>query len=153
MPQQSAIRTGSWRSVDASQNVFFRECFIDECAQAANTDPLEYRRMHLSNNARALRVLDSLASISHYANTRQQKRFLGVAYSEENGSITAQAAEALQIANGKWRIAKVYAVVDCGVALNPNNIRAQIEGGILFGLSAALAEEVTYSDGQLQQRR
>jgi isoquinoline 1-oxidoreductase beta subunit len=150
-PQLSSIRIGSWRSVDASQNVFFRECFIDECAQAAKIDPLEYRRLHLANNARALRALDTLATVSDYAIARKQKRFLGIAYSEENGSITAQAAEAIQMTNGKWRIAKVFAVVDCGIALNPNNIRAQLEGGILFGLSATLAEEVTYRDGQLQQ--
>jgi isoquinoline 1-oxidoreductase beta subunit len=138
--------------VDASQNVFFRESFIDECARAAKIDPLEYRRLHLANNVRALRALDTLATISDYASARKQKRFLGIAYSEANGSITAQAAEAAQTTNGKWRIAKVFAVVDCGIALNPNNIRAQLEGGILFGLSAALAEEVTYRDGQLEQR-
>jgi isoquinoline 1-oxidoreductase beta subunit len=152
VPCPSDIRTGSWRSVDASQNAFFRECFIDECAQSAKTDPLEYRRLHLANNARALRVLDTLARVSDYASAQKQQRFLGIAYSEANGSVTAQAAEAIQTTNGKWRIAKVFAIVDCGIALNPNNIRAQIEGGILFGLSAAIAEEVTYRDGQLEQR-
>jgi isoquinoline 1-oxidoreductase beta subunit len=152
VPCPSDIRTGSWRSVDASQNAFFRECFIDECAQSAKIDPLEYRRLHLANNARALRVLDTLARVSDYASAQKQQRFLGIAYSEANGSVTAQAAEAIQTTNGKWRIAKVFAVVDCGIALNPNNIRAQLEGGILFGLSAAIAEEVTYRDGQLEQR-
>jgi len=137
--------------VDASQNIYFRECFIDECAHAANVDALEFRRMHLAGNPRALRVLERLAILSDYATARQQKRFLGIAFSQECGSITAQAAEVVRTSTGEWRISRIFVVVDCGIALNPNNIRAQLEGGILFGFSAALAEEVTYRDGRMQQ--
>lgn len=146
----SAIRTGPWRSVDASMNVFFRESFIDECAHAQGADPIGYRRKLLAHDTRAIRVLDKLAEFTDWPAARAQGRHIGVAYHAGFGSLTAQACEVIR-RNDTWRVSKVWVVVDCGIALNPNGIRAQIEGGVLFGLSAALFEEITYREGRVQQ--
>jgi isoquinoline 1-oxidoreductase subunit beta len=146
----STIRTGPWRSVDASMNVFFRESFIDECAHAQGVDSLSYRRKLLAHDARAIRLLDKLAEFSEWPAARAQGRHLGAAYHAGFGSLTAQVCEVIR-RKSAWRVNKVWVVVDCGVALNPNGIRAQIEGGVLFGLSAALFEEITYRDGIVQQ--
>ncbi|HEU4600861.1 MAG TPA: molybdopterin cofactor-binding domain-containing protein [Steroidobacteraceae bacterium] len=148
---ESDIIPGSWRSVDSSQNVFFRECFIDECAAAAQTDPIEFRRTLLAHDARALRVLARAAVNSEWGSAKAAGRYLGVAYSGGFGSHCAQVAELVRTSTGKFRVAKVFAVVDCGTAINPDIVRSQIEGGILFGLSAALFEQLTWSDGVLQQ--
>ncbi len=145
------IRTGPWRSVDASQNVFFRESFIDECALAAGADPLRYRHAMLSNSPRGQRVLDALAQLAAWPSTTDGERFLGCAYNEGFGSLCALAAQAQVDDAGEWRITTVWVVVDCGIALNPNSIRAQLEGGVVFGLSAALFEAATYN-GALEQR-
>lgn len=148
------IRVGPWRAVDSSQNVFFRECFIDECAHAADADPLQFRRALLAHNVRALRVLDEIAELAGWGSAKDasRQRFLGVAFNEGFGSLTAQVAEIVRTADGALRVAHVYCVVDCGVALDPNNIRAQLEGGLLFGLSAALWEEATHGAEGLEQR-
>jgi isoquinoline 1-oxidoreductase beta subunit len=146
----SSIRIGSWRSVDASQNVFFRESFIDECALAAGIDPFEYRRMSLGD-ARSLRVMDALAEQCRWTQAKTAGRFLGLAFHDGFGSKCAMAVEIDRPAPDAWRVKQIWAVVDCGIALNPNGIRAQIEGGILFGLSAALFEHMDFVDGKPQQ--
>jgi isoquinoline 1-oxidoreductase beta subunit len=148
------IRIGPWRAVDSSQNVFFRECFIDECAHAAAVDPLQFRRTLLAHDPRALRVLDEIAALAAWQPGKEtsQPRFLGMAFNEGFGSLTAQVAELVRTDDGALRVAHVYCVVDCGVALDPNNIRAQLEGGMWFGLSAAMWEEATHGDEGLEQR-
>lgn len=148
----SSIRTGPWRSVDASQNVFFRESFIDECAHAARIDPLRYRRLLLSHDSRALRVLNALREMTDWDAARANNRKLGLAFDVGFGSLTAQAAEVTLQPDGVWRVSQVWAAVDCGVALNPNGIRAQLESGILYGLSAALFEAISYRNGRIEQR-
>lgn len=149
----SAVRIGSWRSVDSSQNIFFRECFIDECAHAAGVDPLAYRQKLLSHNARALRVLETASTVSAWNSSNTgEARYLGMAFCEGFGSFCAQVVEVVRTSTQAFLVAKIFIVVDCGIAIDPGNIRAQLQGAALFGLSAALREEVTYLDGQLQQR-
>lgn len=146
-----ALRIGFWRSVDASQNVFFRECFLDECAHAADADPLEYRlRLLGDGHARGRRVLETLAEVCGWRN-RASSRFTGLAYHEGFGSISAQAVEISRGRNSDLHLERITVVVDCGTAVNPSGIRAQLEGGSLFALSAALREEATFRQGRLQQ--
>ena len=145
------IRTGSWRSVNSSQNIYFRECFIDECAQAAAADPLHYRHAMLENSPRARRVLETVARISGWNDRVASSRFLGVAFSEGFGSLCAHVVEVAASGSQALRVVKIYAVVDCGTVINPDGVRAQMQGAILFGLSAALYEEITYQKSQLNQ--
>ena len=147
------IRIGFWRSVNASQNVFFRECFIDECAHAGGSDPLEYRVALLGPaHARGRRVLAALAEASRWHARRAPNLHLGLAYHEGFGSIASQAVELSHEAEGGVRIERIVVVADCGTVVNPANVRAQLEGGTLFALSAALREEVTLERGRLRQR-
>jgi isoquinoline 1-oxidoreductase beta subunit len=148
----SPIRIGSWRSVDASQNIFFLESFIDECAHAAEQDALQYRVKLLSHNPRAVRVLNAVGALANWGQTGANGRYLGIAFHNGCSSLTGQIVEVSRDAKSRLTIERVYVVVDCGTAIHPNNIRAQIEGGVLFGLSAALAEEVHIVDGQFRSR-
>lgn len=145
------IRTGSWRSVNNSQNVFYRESFIDECAHAAGIDPLAYRRRLLAAHPRALRVLDRLAELLQQTPAALPTAHAGYAFSDALGSFAALAAEVEPGNNGAWQLLRVFAVIDCGTVINPAQIRAQMEGGILFGLSAAMSERATFMNGRLQQ--
>lgn len=150
---RAPIRIGYWRSVDASQNVFFRECFIDECAHAAQRDPLAYRlRLLDEHQSRGRRVLHALAEACGWRWPQQGNRSLGLAYHEGFGSITAQAVEIVRSASGAMRIERIVVAVDCGMAVNPDGVRAQLEGGALFALSAALGEEAKFVNGRLMQR-
>jgi len=148
----SAVRVGSWRSVDSAQIVFFRECFLDECAASAGVDPLSYRKALLAGNPRALRVLEVVERMSEWGASSGARRFLGVAYHDGMGSHCAQVVEVVRTSADALRVARIFVAVDCGTAVNPNGIRAQIEGGALMGLSAALHEEVTYEGGALRGR-
>jgi isoquinoline 1-oxidoreductase beta subunit len=144
------VRIGSWRSVDASQNIFFLESFIDECAAGAKRDPLAFRLDLLSGNARARRVLESVAELSGWEARESTGRHLGLAFCVAFDSLVAQVAEAA-VVGGKLRITRIFAAVDCGTAVNPRNIAAQIGGAILMAFSAALAEEITLEQGQVRQ--
>lgn len=147
------IRIGYWRSVDASQNVFFRECFIDECAHAAGADPLAYRLQLLGEDQpRGRRVLQAVADACSWQWPQQKGRSLGLAYHEGFGSISAQAAEISRSASGAMRVERIVVAVDCGTVVNRDGVRAQLEGGALFALSAALGEEAKFVNGRLIQR-
>lgn len=143
------VRIGSWRSVDASQNLFYLESFIDECAHAAGTNGFALRQRLLAHDERASRVLTKLAELARI-DERSNMRFIGVAFSNGFESVAAQAVEIERAPDGSLRVARVYAVVDCGTAINPAMIEAQVEGGVLFGLSAALREEALIENGALQ---
>ncbi|HEY5666029.1 MAG TPA: molybdopterin cofactor-binding domain-containing protein [Gammaproteobacteria bacterium] len=146
------LRTGSWRSVAWSQHVFFMESFIDELAHAAGVDPLAYRRRLLANEPRHLAVLERAAAMAGWGGALPPGRARGVAIAECFGSIIAEVAEISLSASGDIRVHSVDAAVDCGYTVNPNQARAQIEGGIVFGLSAALYQEITVRDGAVVQR-
>ncbi len=148
---RSEVRIGSWRSVDASQNVFFRECFIDECAAAAGSDPLKYRQALLAHDERALRVLNTVERMSGWGTSEGRRRFLGLAFHDGFGSPCAQVVEIERADSGALRVKRIFAAVDCGTAIAPSGIRAQIEGGALMGLSAALREEITFEAGAVGQ--
>lgn len=149
-PVPRGIRLGSWRSVDHSQNLFFLEGFVDECAAHAKRDPLAFRLDLLKGRARERRVLEAVAQMAGWDRRQAEGRHLGLALNVGFGSVAAQVAEAV-VEGGRVRISRIFSAVDCGVAVNPRNIEAQMQGGILMALGAALAEEITVQDGHVQQ--
>jgi len=148
-PVQTKLPVASWRSVGNSVTAFIMESFVDELAVAAKQDPFALRRTVLS--ARQIRVLDALEKLSGWSTPPAQGIGRGVARHQAFDTEVAQVAE-IELVNNRIRVKKVYCVVDCGIAVNPDVIRAQMEGGIIFGLSAALDQEITLVDGVVQQR-
>jgi isoquinoline 1-oxidoreductase beta subunit len=153
---ETAVPVGIWRSVAHSQNAFFVESFIDECAVASGKDPVAFRAELLSGDARHRRVLSRAAELANWqqplaAAPDGAKQGRGIAIHRSFGSVVAQIAEVSLGEQRQIRVHRVICVVDCGVAVNPNLIRQQMEGGIVFGLSAALRGEITIEKGQVQQ--
>ncbi len=151
------VPIGYWRSVGHSHQAFFKECFMDEVAHAAGADPVAFRLGLLTSHPRHAHVLQRVAALSHWNTPLAQPTTVGtrigrgVALHQSFGSIVAQVAEVAVDAEQQIRVMRVYAVVDCGFPVNPNIIRQQMEGGIVFGLSAALRGEITIVNGQVQQ--
>jgi isoquinoline 1-oxidoreductase beta subunit len=153
---ESAVPTGIWRSVNHSQNGFFTESFVDECATATGQDPLAFRADLLRNDEHHLRVLHRVAQLSKWGQPLDPmadgaKCARGIAIHRSFGSIVAHVAEVSVTADKQIRVHRVTCVIDCGIAVNPNLIRQQMESAIVFGLSAALHGEITIDKGQVQQ--
>ena len=151
---ESAVPVGIWRSVAHSQNAFFVESFIDECAAAGGKDPIAFRMELLDERHR--RVLSRAAELANWQQPLEAapdgaRQGRGIAIHRSFGSVVAQIAEVSLSAQREIRVHRVICVVDCGVAVNPNLIRQQMEGAIVFGLSAALRGEITLDKGQVQQ--
>ncbi|MFZ5512609.1 MAG: molybdopterin cofactor-binding domain-containing protein [Pseudomonadota bacterium] len=137
--------TGPWRSVGASNNAFPIECFVDELAQAAGRDPVEYRLALLGEALRHRAVLELAADRAGWGAPPGAGRGRGVALCHSFDSVVAQVAE-VSVAGGNFRVERVVCAIDCGIA-----VCAQLEGAIAFGLSAALHEEVRIAEGRVQQ--
>jgi isoquinoline 1-oxidoreductase beta subunit len=133
-----------------SQNTFFLECFMDECAAAAASDPLDYRLQLLQHDARAVRVLRTLAQLSEWQTSPPPGRARGLAFAQEFGSVIAQSVEVESTPAG-IAICRIDCVLDCGLVVNPAGVEAQVHGGIVYALSAALFGEITLEQGQVQQ--
>jgi isoquinoline 1-oxidoreductase beta subunit len=146
------LRTGSWRSVASSQHGFFMESFVDELAHAAHQDPFEFRRAHLHHKPRHRAVLERAAAMAGWGSATAQGRARGIAIVESFGTVVAEVVEVSRDANGRIRVHRVDAAVDCGLVVNPGQALAQIEGGIIFGLSAALYQQITVRDGAVVER-
>lgn len=149
------VPIGFWRSVGNSQNSFFKESFIDEMAHATNADPVEFRRRLLKTAPRFKKVLDKLASIAKWRAKPWKaedgtRHAMGIALQLSFGSIVGQIAE-VSLVNKKLRTHQVWCVVDCGFAVNPAIVAMQMESGIVYGLSAAMAEEITMEKGRVMQ--
>jgi isoquinoline 1-oxidoreductase beta subunit len=140
---------GAWRSVDASINGFFVESLVDEAAHAARTDPLLYRRALLAHDRRGLRVLDTAAAMANWGHA-PPGRFQGIAYfgAPDWGTAVCEIVELSVDAKRKVTLHKAWCAIDPGEVVNPGAVAAQAEGGMLMGLSAALAEKVTIRDGR-----
>jgi isoquinoline 1-oxidoreductase beta subunit len=146
------VPIGAWRSVDWSQNTFFVESFVDELAAAAGEDPLAYRARLLARNPRMLRLLRAAGDRAEWSESAPPGRFRGVALCERGGTLCVEIVElSLLGAGAAPRVHKVTAAIDCGTAVNPGQIRAQVEGGVIMALSAALAQEITLADGRVEQ--
>jgi isoquinoline 1-oxidoreductase beta subunit len=140
-----------WRSVGSSHTAFSTETFLDELAHAAGRDPVAARRALLGKHPRHLAVLELAAQASGWGGPLAAGRARGVAVHESFGSVVAQVAEVSLGADGRPRVHRVVCAVDCGIAINPDVIRAQMEGGIGYGLGAALWSEITLQAGRVQQ--
>ena len=144
------VPVGFWRSVGHSHTAFAVECFIDELARLAGKDPVEFRRGLLVGANRHLGVLNLAAERAGWGTPPPEGRTRGVAVHESFGSYVAQVAE-VSLAEGKVRVHRVVCAVDCGQVVNPDIVAAQMESGIVFGLSAALKGRVTLERGRIKQ--
>ncbi|MEM7701171.1 MAG: molybdopterin cofactor-binding domain-containing protein [Pseudomonadota bacterium] len=140
----------AWRSVDHSQHGFFIESFIDEAAFEANADPYEYRLAMLKDAPRQAAVLKKVAENSDWGAELPQGRAKGIAIVESFGTIVAQVIE-VDMSAGKPKLENVWAVCDAGYVVNPDGFRNQIEGGIVFGLTAAMYGELDLVEGGIKQ--
>jgi len=140
-----------WRSVGHSHTAFVVETFIDELAYAAKADPLEFRRRLLAGHPRHQGVLALAAQKAGWGSVMPAGRGRGIAVHESFGSFIAQVAEVSVSADGNVHVHRVVCAVDCGQVVNPDTVAAQMEGGIVFGLSAALYGTITLKDGHIEQ--
>ena len=139
-----------WRSVGSSHTAYVMETLVDELAQAAGQDPVAYRRRLLKAHPRHLGVLDTATAKAAWGKPLPKGRALGVAVHESFGSFVAQVAE-VSITEGRVRVHRVVCAVDCGVCVNPAGVEAQIQSGVVFGLTAALYGEITLKAGRVEQ--
>jgi isoquinoline 1-oxidoreductase beta subunit len=139
-----------WRSVGHTHTAFVMESLIDELARTAGKDPVEYRRALLKNHPRHLRALNLAAEKAKWGTPVPRGRGRGIAVHESFGSYVAQVAE-VSVEKGAIRVHRVVCAIDCGVAVNPETVRAQMESGIAFGLGAALHSKLSFRDGRVQQ--
>jgi len=153
-----AVPVGFWRSVGHSHQAFFKESFVDECAHASGRDPLAFRVALLAQQPRALAVLQRAASLAGWGQPSApaadgEPTAWGLALHRSFGSTVAQVAQVSvdPAEPRRIRVHQVVAVIDCGTVVNPGLVRQQLEGAIVFGLSAALHGEVTLKQGQVQQ--
>ena len=143
------VRLGQWRSVMNSQHGFFKESFIDEMAHAGGKDPYRFRHDLLSDQPRFRAALDRVAAMAHWGDPLPEGEGRGIAIVESFGSIVAQVAHVAVSADAKLRVRHVFAVVDCGDVVNTDIAKAQVEGGIIFGLSAAMVGEISIAQGRV----
>jgi isoquinoline 1-oxidoreductase subunit beta len=147
--KQNPVPTMPWRSVGSTQNGFFMECFLDEVAKAANKDPVQLRRELLAHDPRALKVINTAAEKGDWGKPLPAGRARGFAFVFSFNSLCAQVAE-VSLANGRPRVHKVTAVLDCGQVVLPDGVKSQIEGGVVQGLSTAVGEAVHIAEGRAQ---
>ena len=145
------IPTAFWRGVGPTHNVYVIESFIDELAAIAKKDPVDYRRAMLGNNPRALHVLNRAAEIAGWGEPLADRRGRGVCVHNTFGSFMSQVAEVTVLKSGEVHVDRVVCVVDTGVAVNPDTIVAQMQSGIIFGITAALWGEITLKNGRVEQ--
>jgi isoquinoline 1-oxidoreductase beta subunit len=144
------VRTWFWRSVGNTQNIFFSESFIDEMAHAAGKDPYEYRRALMDKHPRHKAVLELAAQKAGWGTPLPAGRARGIAVAESFGSYVAEVAE-VSIENGKPRVHRVVIAADVGMVVNPDTVIAQMEGAMVYGLTAALYGDISFKDGKVEQ--
>lgn len=144
------VRPGFWRGVNANQNAIYLECFMDELAHAAGRDPLEFRLAHLQNSPQLAAVLQAVADKSGWGANDGKHRGLCCYYSF--GSYTAACAEVTVSDAGELKIHRIVAATDPGYGVNPQQIDAQVAGSFVYGLSAMMHQEVTFVDGEAQEK-
>jgi isoquinoline 1-oxidoreductase beta subunit len=149
------VPPGFWRGVNLNQNAIYLECFIDEVAAATGQDPLALRRKLMDKYPKHLAVLNAVAERAGWGKPAPdvdgQKVFRGLAQTHGFGSYVAACAEVSVSAAGELRVHRIVAATDCGYAVNPQQIEAQIEGSFVYGLGAALFQHCTVKDGKIEQ--
>jgi isoquinoline 1-oxidoreductase beta subunit len=151
VPFEKPVPVMWWRSVYASTNGFAYESFMDELAVAAGRDPLEFRRSYLTKDERLQKQIDKMEEVSGWKNRKKNEGY-GVAITECFSSTVGQIVKVSRNAAGKVKIDHVWAVMDCGWYVNPDIIRAQVEGSIVMAFGAAAIHEITFDDGLVQQK-
>jgi isoquinoline 1-oxidoreductase beta subunit len=146
-----AVPTGFWRGVGPNNNVFAIECFMDELARKAGKDPIEFRRAMLANQPRFLAALNLVAEKSNWGQPLPARVGRGVCVQPSFASFIATVVETEVDEQGEVHLRRVTSAVDTGIAVNPDTIMAQLEGGLIFGLTAALYGEITIDKGRVQQ--
>src|SRR6266436_1664954 len=146
------IKLKHWRSVGHVFNTFAIESFVDQMAADQGVDPIEFRLQRMAATPKARKVFETLAQMSDYKAKRPDGRAIGISITERSGSLGAGAAEiSLDRASGKIRVHKVWVAVDGGVVVQPAAAQANVESGILYGLSSVLHERITIRDGAVEQ--
>ncbi|MGO6727313.1 molybdopterin cofactor-binding domain-containing protein [Rhizobium ruizarguesonis] len=149
--EPAGVNTSWWRGVGASHNLFVVESFVDEMATATKQDPLEFRRKMLTKNPRALAVLNLAAQKAGWGQALPPGKGKGISLQVAFGSYLAHILE-IEITDEKEvRLVRSVIAVDCGVVINPDTVVAQMEGGVIFGLSSAMFNQVTFTDGAVDQ--
>jgi len=150
--KETGISVGFWRSVGSSHTAFSTECFLDELAFAAKKDPYEYRRSLLEKHPRHKATLELAATKAGWGKPLPKGVFRGIAVHESFQSYVAQVAEISVSNEGIVKVHRVVCAIDCGQVVNPDTIVAQMEGSIIFGLTAAFYGEITIKDGRVEQK-
>jgi len=145
------VRTAFWRGVGPTHNVFVVESFMDELAHAAKQDPVAYRKGLLGHNPRALAVLSLAAEKTGWGSQLPARHGRGISVQFAFGSYLSAVAEVEVATDGSVKVKRIVCAVDCGMYVNPDTIEAQVQGGTLFGLTAALHGSITFKDGRVEQ--
>ena len=145
------VPLGPWRSPGHSQNAFFMESFIDELAHAGQQDPYQFRRRLLSKRPDFLHVLDTLAEKGDWGKPLPEGRGRGMSIHECYNTIVGMIAEVSVTDKSEVRVERVTVAVDCGHTVNPRTVETQLEGGVIYGLTAALYDRITIKDGRVEQ--
>jgi len=145
------VPVGYWRSVNHSQNGYFRECFVDEMAEAAGMDPYQFRRKLLAKAPKQLACLDAAAKAADWGRPLPKGVFQGIAQVDGYGSYVASVVEASVRPDGHPKVHRVVTAIDCGHVVNPDTVKAQTEGAVAWALSAALYGEITIKNGGVEQ--
>jgi isoquinoline 1-oxidoreductase subunit beta len=145
------VPVGVWRSVNHSQNAFFKEGFVDELAHAAGSDPYLFRRKLLAKKPKQLAVLDAVAAKAEWGSALPPGVFRGIAIHDSQNSICAQVVEASVASDGRVHVHRVVSAIDAGHVVNPLTVELQTESAVVYGLTAALYGEITIANGQVEQ--
>lgn len=149
---KNGIRLKHWRSVGHGPNKFAIEAFLDQIAKDQEKDPLEMRRSLMKDYPRALKTLEKAAEMASWSRPAPEGRARGIAFGERSGALCTGICEiSLDRESGKIKVHHFWSAVDGGIIVQPDNAKAQIEGGILMGMSSVLAEQVTVEQGEIQQ--
>jgi isoquinoline 1-oxidoreductase beta subunit len=146
-----AVPTGFWRGVGPNNNVFAIESFMDELAKKSNKDPVAFRRDLLGKTPRLKAVLELAAAKAGWGNPLPARTGRGIALQTAFGSFIATVAEAEVDTSGAVRVHRIVSAVDTGIVVNPDTVEAQFQGGLIFGLTAALYGKITIHRGRVQQ--
>jgi len=148
--RQSPVPVGVWRAINYTQNAYYKECFVDEMAHAAGSDPYLYRRLLLRSSPKNLAVLDAAANKADWFGPLPAGVFRGIAVNEACGSYCAQVVEA-SVEAASVRVHRVVSALDSGHVVNPLSVEMQIQGAVVFALTAALHGEITINNGGAEQ--
>jgi isoquinoline 1-oxidoreductase subunit beta len=146
----TTVPLGAWRGINYTQNAFYRESFIDELAHEAGIDPYQYRRHLARNSPKNLAVLDAAAQKAGWDQPPPPGIYRGIALNAACDSYCAQVVE-ISIDDGQVRVHRVISALDCGYVVNPMSVEMQIQGGVIYALTAALYGEITIKDGAAEQ--